>query len=95
MMRVYHLLRRAYQRQPVGEAVTSTSTEIDEVRLMTRYEAATVALSTWLAKARAPREDAVTPEPGGAPEPSLDRPSLAMRLWRFIGGGDPGIDSHR
>lgn len=34
---------------------------------MTRYEAATFALSTWLAKARAPSGDETTREPARAP----------------------------
>lgn len=89
---------------------------------MTRYQTAMSNLSSMLAKARAPRGDAIARVGDRAPitlptsratesvahharrlelPPSWRRPDglpdhqpLLVRLWRVMGGGRGGIDSH-
>src|SRR5690242_17911129 len=66
MIRVYHARRPPYQRQRADETVKCiqpTSTR----ETMTRYEAAMLALSTWLAKARAPNGHETTRKLASAP----------------------------
>lgn len=60
---------------------------------MTRYQTAVSTFYIWLAKARAPIQDAGTRE--AVERVQLERLPRLVRLWRTIGGGGRhGVDSH-